>query len=149
MTARLLQRHGETYHNLAALLMILLEHFRDAMAHRLIAETDELCPLIDALEGGRGPSDAVERLAAMRSRLELEQLVKAETLDMLRSLTDRYQAPDEACSTVRDLYRSLEQLDRAVRTQLMIENVVIFPRAVALAMNAPRCAHEPAQALTG
>ena len=82
---------------------------------------------------GEAPDDAAERLCGMRCRLELEQLAESEMLDGVRSVTSAYRAPAEACATMRDLYLSLERVDRSLRTQLMLENSVLFPGALELA----------------
>ena len=124
LSTRLLQ-HGEEYHPIAKRVLSLLELF----------------PLIDWLEHGRGPGDAGDRLARLRWQLGLEEVVTSETFEELRELTGGYRVPEGACPTVRDLYRGLRQLEQSVQAELLLENSVLFPRALTMAGLAPKLAY--------
>lgn len=138
LSARVLQRHGDTYHAIAAPLLRLIERLRDEIEQRHVDEARELFPLVDALERGNAPGDAADRLARMRWLLELDQLAASEMLEKLRAVTSEYRVPPQACASVRDLYRGLKRLDRAVQTELMLENTVLFPRVMALVLAGSR-----------
>jgi regulator of cell morphogenesis and NO signaling len=138
LSARVLQRHGDAYHDVAVPVLKLIEYLREEVERRHVDEGHELFPLIDALARGDAPGDAADRLARLRWLLDLDQLAACEVLEKLRALTSEYHVPPDACMTVRELYRGLERLDRALRTELLLENTVLFPRAMALAT----CAHD-------
>ena len=144
LSARLLQRHGEEYHAIARRTLLLLEHLRHDLEQRYVDASLELFPLVDSLEHGRGPGDAGDRLARLRWQLELEELVTAETFEKLRDLTRGYRVPPGACPTVRELYRGLRQLERLVQAELVLENTILFPRALTMA----GLAQEPADRTT-
>ena len=140
LSARLFQRHGEEYHAIARRVLSLLEHLRYDLEQRHVDESLELFPLVDWLEHGMGPGDAGDRLARLRWQLELEEGVTSETFKELRDLTRGYRVPKGACPTVCDLYRGLRQLEQSVQAELMLENSVLFPRALAMAGLAPALA---------
>lgn len=51
-------------------------------------------------------------------------------LQLLRSLTDDFVPPQDACPTYITLYRSLEQFESDSREHLYLEDDVLFPRAL-------------------
>jgi hemerythrin-like domain-containing protein len=53
-------------------------------------------------------------------------------LSELRTITDRYVAPESACQTFRALFHGLSDLEAAMHVHVHLENNVLFPRAVAL-----------------
>lgn len=140
LSARLLQRHGEEYHAIARRVLSLLEQLRCDLEQRHVDESRELFPLVDFLEHGKGPGDAGDRLARLRWQLELEEVVTSETFKELRDLTRGYRVPKGGCRAVRDLYRGLRQLERSVQAELLLENSVLFPRALTMAGLAPELA---------
>ena len=141
LSTRLLQRYGEEYHPIAKRVLSLLERLRYDLEQRHVDESLELFPLIDSLEHGRGPGDAGDRLARLRWQLGLEEVVTSETFEELRELTGGYRVPERACPTVRDLYRGLRQLEQLVQAELLLENSVLFPRALTMAGLAPELAY--------
>ncbi len=53
-------------------------------------------------------------------------------MDDLRDLTMDYALPFDACATYDLAYRTLRELDAAVRRHLLLEDDVLLPRARAL-----------------
>jgi regulator of cell morphogenesis and NO signaling len=51
---------------------------------------------------------------------------------ILREITNNYQAPDDACTTYRALYRGLKDLERDLHQHIHLENNILFPRALEL-----------------
>ena len=137
---RLLQGQEKHYHAIGRRVLSLLEQLRHDLEQRHVDESLELFPLVHFLEDGKGPGDAGDRLARLRWQLECEQVVMAETFKELHVLTRGYRVPKGACRTVRDLYRGLRQLERSVQAELVLENSVLFPRALTMAGLAPELA---------
>jgi regulator of cell morphogenesis and NO signaling len=52
-------------------------------------------------------------------------------LAALRSLTNGYTPPPEACPTWKALYAGLEALERDLHLHIHLENNILFPRALA------------------
>jgi regulator of cell morphogenesis and NO signaling len=53
-------------------------------------------------------------------------------LESLKTLTNGFTPPEDACGSYRALYQSLQDLDRDLRTHMHVENDILFPRALAL-----------------
>jgi regulator of cell morphogenesis and NO signaling len=54
-------------------------------------------------------------------------------LERLRTLTNGYQPPVEACNTYRALFAGLHDLEEDMHRHIHLENAVLFPAAQALA----------------
>jgi regulator of cell morphogenesis and NO signaling len=55
-----------------------------------------------------------------------------EALRALRSLTNEYVAPEDACTTYKTFYRALQGFEADLHQHIHLENNVMFPRAVAM-----------------
>jgi regulator of cell morphogenesis and NO signaling len=64
--------------------------------------------------------------------MEREHVSAGDALGEIRSLTQNYQLPEYACSTVRALYAGLEALEADLHVHIHLENNILFPRAIAL-----------------
>ena len=51
-------------------------------------------------------------------------------LAKIRSLTNSYQVPEEACNTWRSLWVALEALEKDLHEHIHLENNILFPRAL-------------------
>jgi len=87
---------------------------------------------IDFCCGGGVPlREACERRNLSTERLvaEMRQEAAGEALARLRSLTEGYRPPADACNTWRALWAGLEALEGATHQHIHLENNVLFPRA--------------------
>lgn len=136
MMGKVSSKHG---HRLPAIAQLqrtfesLHHELLDHMAH----EDRTLFPAMLSLEAG----DA--RLAADTSpetldRFEAEHQSAGAALATMRSLTNGYAPPDDACPTFRGLYFGLAQLERDMHRHVHLENHVLFPRAIRLAAERER-----------
>lgn len=57
----------------------------------------------------------------------------------MRSLTDDYTPPADACTTYRALLGGLAELERDLHLHVHKENNILFPRARALEMKLHEC----------
>ena len=55
-----------------------------------------------------------------------------EALRALRSVTNEYTAPEDACTTYRTFYQTLQEFEADLHQHIHLENNVMFPRAVAM-----------------
>jgi len=55
-----------------------------------------------------------------------------EALRSLRSLTNDYALPPEACASYRALYEALQGVEADLHQHIHLENNILFPRAVAM-----------------
>ena len=81
--------------------------------------------LFPLIRSGRG------HLARMPVQvMEAEHRDHARNLAMLRSLTNDYTAPAEACATWRALFLGLSELEKDLMLHIHLENNVLFPNAL-------------------
>ena len=83
-------------------------------------EEQVLFPLLLASGGGCTP------FAIQRMRIEHED--HEELLSALRTLTDGFRPPDDACGSWRRLYSGCEKLYADVEAHIALENTVLFPQ---------------------
>ena len=55
-----------------------------------------------------------------------------EALRSLRSITNNYKAPEDACISYRTLYQALQDFESDLHQHIHLENNILFPRAVAM-----------------
>jgi regulator of cell morphogenesis and NO signaling len=119
--ARVAQVHGEREPRLVELAAVI-EEFVDGIGPHLEREEQVLFPAI--LRGDR-------RFVPMPiRRMTGEHEEHGATLARLRTLTDRYAAPANACASWRALYSQLAEIDRELMDHINLENQVLFPRAL-------------------
>ena len=128
ISARVFQRHGDRYERVGALALRLVDRLRDEIDDRHADEKHLLYPLLEAAEQGAATGDTAQQIAAVRARLELEQLLTLETLDELQAVTSACGEPEEACEALSELADGLSRLDRAIRAQLVLEDTLVLSR---------------------
>ena len=64
--------------------------------------------------------------------MEREHVSAGDALGEIRELTNDFELPPYACSTVRALYGGLQALELDLRVHIHLENNILFPRAIAL-----------------
>lgn len=65
------------------------------------------------------------------SVMEHEHEEAGAALRRLRSLTNDYTVPEEACNTWRALWHRLASLEQSLHRHIHLENNILFPRALA------------------
>jgi regulator of cell morphogenesis and NO signaling len=104
------------------------------LVHHLFCEENMLFPYIEQLEGKQKglfavPFDSIQQPIA---RMLQEHSQTGDEFRTLREITSNYQAPDDACTTYRALYRGLKDLEHDLYQHIHLENNILFPRALAL-----------------
>ena len=64
--------------------------------------------------------------------MEREHSGAGDALEEIRSLTDNFNPPSWACTTVRATYAGLQALEADLHVHIHLENNILFPRAIAL-----------------
>lgn len=124
--------HRSRHPELAEVLATFEELRADLEPH-LAKEEQILFPLIRALAGGgpppeAGPASARGPIAVMGAEHDRAGALLAR----LRSLTDAYRVPDDACASYRALYEGLAELEADTHLHVHKENNQLFPAVVAL-----------------
>jgi regulator of cell morphogenesis and NO signaling len=109
-----------------------LARFRSELEAHITEEEEMLFPLIERLEVGAAHAGDEALLLELRTAFEVDHVVAGRSLRALRELTENYQAPTNACPTMRGLYHGLEELEALMHLHVHMENNVLFPRAATL-----------------
>ena len=64
--------------------------------------------------------------------MEREHASAGDALGEIRALSNNFEPPSYACSTVRALYQGLQALEADLHVHIHLENNILFPRAIAL-----------------
>ena len=134
LLAKVVARHGAGHPELAAMQATFGEMAAELRTH-MMKEEHILFPYLAAMEKA-----VTERRAlppAMFGSVEnpVRAMVKehddaGEALRVLRQASHGYAAPDDACVSYRELYRSLAAFEADMHTHIHLENNILFPRAL-------------------
>jgi regulator of cell morphogenesis and NO signaling len=128
--------HGMRHDELAGVLATVGDLTNDMLPH-MLKEEQVLFPYVDGLEdasvsGGPAPTPFFGTVKNPVRMMMLEHDRVGELLARMRSITDEYTIPPDACFSYRELYRRLAEFESRTHEHIHIENNVYFPRAVAL-----------------
>src|SRR5436190_1812282 len=107
------------------------------MSEHMEKEEQILFPFIldlaDAAQRGepiaRPPFGTVENPIRM---MENEHRFVGDAMAEIRSLTDGYRLPDEACTTYKVCFQELAAFEADLHAHVHLENNILFPKAVAI-----------------
>lgn len=135
--AKVLSVHGVRDPQVLPRMAEVFEGLRAELEMHLHKEEVILFPFI--MEYGRAaarnlrtPSVPFGTIANPIAMMEHEHDDAGDALGELRSLTNNFELPAYACSTVRALYEGLEALEKDLHIHIHLENNILFPRAIAL-----------------
>ena len=120
--------HGPSHPELLKVRQLVETLGTDLLQHTQ-KEDAVLFPWIRSLERGEEGRGMVDAPIQM---MEAEHEEAGALFEDLRAITNNYQPPEEACTTYRLLFSSLEQLERDTHLHIHLENSILFPRALAL-----------------
>jgi regulator of cell morphogenesis and NO signaling len=121
--------HGDNHPELRKVETIFRE-FREELELHMMKEEQILFPFIKTLEtSGSSPSFHCGSLRNPIQVMEAEHDSAGAALEKLRSLTDGYRPPENACNTYRAMLDGLAELEADMHVHVHLENNVLFPRA--------------------
>lgn len=129
MAERVAHVHGGHTPSLVTIFEVF-QGMEDELISHMAKEEQVLFPAIKALEGGQsffGPLDGP--IACMMH----EHDYVGSTLAELRTLSNEYSPPVEACNTYRALFAGLLDLEEDLHRHIHLENSILFPAAQQLA----------------
>jgi regulator of cell morphogenesis and NO signaling len=137
MLAKVLSAHGERHGDVLGPLAETFGGLKQELDSHLMKEEMVLFPLIRSLalarQAGTGPQ--AHHCGSVRNPLRvmlMEHESAGEALARMRSLTGGYEAPADACNTLRAVFWELAQLERDLHRHIHLENNILFPQAVEL-----------------
>jgi regulator of cell morphogenesis and NO signaling len=133
---KVVTKHKDRYPILPVVQRAFLDLKADLLAH-LHKEEIALFPFIAALQlAGRTGTVAIDgpplSLKAPIDCMEHEHEYAGSLLFQIRSFTDEYTAPADACNSHRLLLAKLAELEADLMQHIHLENNILFPKALAL-----------------
>lgn len=124
--------HGENHPKLVDARETFRE-LREELEPHMFKEERILFPAVRQTEAANGPIQtpfgSVRNPIAM---MENEHAGAGDALRRLRTLTDDYRVPDDACNAYRGLLETLQRLEADLHEHIHKENNILFPRAIEL-----------------
>lgn len=128
--------HGEKYPYIADVQKIF-NQVAEEMTNHLMKEERILFPLIKYLTetqkfnekpktGGFGTIKNPIR------QMETEHVSAGGAMEKIRTLTNNYSLPEDACATFQVTYKELDEFEKDMHKHIHLENNILFPRAIAL-----------------
>lgn len=135
-TAKVARVHGERHPEVITIAGHLVR-VADELQHHMMKEERVLFPYITTLALARRDGRPVARppfgSAANPIRMmEAEHVAAGDALATIRSLSDTYTPPADACTTYQVTYQELRQFEEDLHTHVHLENNILFPSAIAL-----------------
>ncbi|MEX2190222.1 MAG: iron-sulfur cluster repair di-iron protein [Bacteroidota bacterium] len=135
-TQKVAKVHGERHPEVIAIARHFETVARDMMAH-MMKEEHVLFPFIEELvkakrDGGvfrPPPFGGVQNPIRM---MEAEHKAAGDELSSVRSLTNNYVPPADACMTYRVSFQELQQFEEDLHRHVHLENNILFPKTTVL-----------------
>ena len=124
MLAKVRRAHGERHGDVLEPLAETFNALRLELEQHLEKEETVTFPAIRMVLTGQ----ADERARQTIVELEHEHEVAGEALARMRTLTNDYHTPADACATYCGLYNALQDMERDLHEHIHLENNVLFPR---------------------
>lgn len=133
LVAKVRDVHRASHPELIQLSILVGKLFEELRAH-FYKEEKMLFPYIKELavykREGTLPSGQITMTTGPLAMMLMEHESAGEILKAIRSVTNGYQVPDDACNSFRLLYQKLEELEADLHQHIHLENNILFPKAV-------------------
>jgi len=129
--------HFETHPELRGMQVKFTEMANELRTH-MMKEENILFPYLAAMERAVIEKKPVPRAMFGSVENPVRTMMKehdsaGEALRALRKASHGYAAPEDACVSYRELYKSLEAFEADMHTHVHLENNILFPRALEMA----------------
>ena len=126
--------HGEAHPELRD-VNAAFELLAEELSTHMMKEEFVLFPYIERLEEASISGDPVipapfGKINNPISMMEHEHETAGGLLRRIRSLSDGYTPPPQACTSYKTLYSALAEFERGLHQHIHLENNILFPRAV-------------------
>ena len=123
--------HGDAHPELHEIESAFLE-LADDVTHHIEDEEENVFPELERLDDAEEAAPAADEEARIReaiAHLEDEHDAAAAHLERIRSLSDDYAVPEDACTSYRNMLDRLQLLEEDMHLHIHKENNVLFPDA--------------------
>lgn len=109
----------------------LFHQLKAELEQHLIKEEEQSFTLIKAY--GQEPSNEhLQQAASTIQRLEDEHEAAGDLLKALRTITDDYKLPEDACHSYMLTFQTLQEMEKDTFEHIHLENNILFPRLLNL-----------------
>ena len=129
---RIVSKHGDHFLYLKEVYTLFTELIEDMEQH-MLKEEMILFPNIKFLQLSPVGNTGILNIKAPIDILELEHEHAGTIMQKIRSLTNNYSAPEEACTTFRLTLDYLKAFEEDLHHHVHLENNILFPKAIAFA----------------
>jgi regulator of cell morphogenesis and NO signaling len=135
--AKVLQAHGARHGDMLKPLQTTFAGLRDELEMHLMKEEQVLFPYIRAMETSLQQTGQVPPMHCGTVQNPIQQMVAehedaGDALARMRSLTDGYALPEDACASFGALFEGLQELEEDLHQHIHLENNILFPRSIAM-----------------
>jgi len=135
--AKVLEAHGPRHGSSLAPLAGTFAGLREELEGHMRKEEVVLFPAIAELEtaqaeGGKPAPFAFGTVSNPIRMMMHEHDSAGQALEHMRSLTEGYTLPEDACAAYRTLFEGLQALEADLHQHIHLENNILFPRAARL-----------------
>ena len=123
--------HGDRHPELARLRAAYTEAVA-ALDPHMTTEERVVFPAISRLEKTGAPLAAFGSFVKPIEKLRAEHDAVGALFKEIRTITDGYAAPDDACNSYRAMLKGLEEMELDLHEHIHLENNVLFPRVLKL-----------------
>jgi regulator of cell morphogenesis and NO signaling len=136
MMVKVVERHGKQHPEVAS-MQVLLKKLDAEMHTHMDKEEQILFPYIEALENGSiaGHPSATSPFGTVENPIHMMMMEHDEAggmLRQLRSLSNDFKPPADACPTFVGLYQGFMDLEADLHVHIHLENNILFPRTMEL-----------------
>jgi regulator of cell morphogenesis and NO signaling len=129
--SKIMRVHGPNHQELKELYHLYFDMKAELDEH-LAAEEAGIFPYIDEYERSSSPR-ALEQAVQAIEVLETDHDKVGDILKLMRTITNDYALPPDACRTYTLAYQKLEQMESDLFEHIHLENNILFPRLLAAA----------------
>lgn len=127
-TQKVARVHGKSNPGMVEVAELFQAIKQDLIPH-LEQEEQILFPAIKALEQEQAPQQDIKSLLAV---LQRDHEAAGAAFSKIRTLTENYQPPLNACNTWKVSYAELQEFEKDLHQHVHLENNILYPKALAL-----------------
>lgn len=136
-TIKFLDGHRKKFPELEQIEVIIDRFFKEIPPH-MKQEEEIFFPYIKQIHHAHKHKESYARLLIRTLRKPLEEIMIKEhemtglNLNKLRTITNNYTPPDNACITHKITFAKLKELDKDLVQHIHLESNILFPKAIAM-----------------
>lgn len=136
LLAKIREKHGGNHLELGEIEKLFGDIAREMLMH-MQKEEQILFPFIDSLERAASEGSPVEAPFFQTVRNPIYSMMRehdsaGELMRQIRSSSNGYKVPADACTSYQAAYQGLEEFEKDLHLHVHLENNILFPRAVEL-----------------